>query len=271
MESRIETYLNAAISGNTENLPQPISRVDYLLCDLIKTINESTENINKMVTEKVAEIVADAPEDLDTLKEISDWITTHKDSAAAMNADILANADAINTLTTTVETLSTEVNDSIKTPATAMVGQILSVKSVDENGKPMEWETVDSSSGNETRAPFSKYYKFSTMDEYQTIDVNVEGAMYKDNLKIIPVYILYGKCQVISGDYSYIWNAWGGRILINLSRNDASFAIKIENGNSDLVLVTVGTGTYDPDTKTINLMLSSEYLVDIRTAVEFLI
>lgn len=47
------------------------------------------------ITEKVVEIVADAPEDFDTLKEISDWISGHEDSAAAMNSAIQANTTAI--------------------------------------------------------------------------------------------------------------------------------------------------------------------------------
>ena len=47
------------------------------------------------ITEKVAEIVSDAPEDFDTLKEMSDWISSHEDSAAAMNSAIQANATAI--------------------------------------------------------------------------------------------------------------------------------------------------------------------------------
>lgn len=34
------------------------------------------------ISEKVAEIVSNAPEDFDTLKEISDWIESHEDSAA---------------------------------------------------------------------------------------------------------------------------------------------------------------------------------------------
>ena len=51
--------------------------------------------ITSAVTAKIAEIVADAPEDLDTLKEIADWITEHADDAAAMNTAILANTEAI--------------------------------------------------------------------------------------------------------------------------------------------------------------------------------
>lgn len=40
------------------------------------------------ITSKVSEIVAGAPEDFDTLKEMSDWLTNHEDSAAEMNTAI---------------------------------------------------------------------------------------------------------------------------------------------------------------------------------------
>ena len=53
------------------------------------------DRITTEVTAKIAEIVAKAPEDLDTLKEIADWISTHEDSASAMNTAILANTEAI--------------------------------------------------------------------------------------------------------------------------------------------------------------------------------
>ena len=105
MESRMEEYLNAAISGDTKNLPKPISRIDFLLCELIKTLGESgasIEEVEKIVTDKVAEIVADAPEDFDTLKELSDWIYTHEESAAAMNTAIQSNTNSIESLMTDV-------------------------------------------------------------------------------------------------------------------------------------------------------------------------
>ena len=50
------------------------------------------------ITEKVAEIVADAPEDFDTLKEMSDWISKHETSAASMNSAIQTNASNISSL-----------------------------------------------------------------------------------------------------------------------------------------------------------------------------
>ena len=48
-----------------------------------------TETDNKIIS-KVAEIVAGAPEDFDTLKEMSDWIASHENSAAEMNSEIQA-------------------------------------------------------------------------------------------------------------------------------------------------------------------------------------
>ena len=56
------------------------------------------EEADAAITAKVAEIVADAPEDFDTLKEMSDWISQHEDGAAAMNSAIRQNATDISTL-----------------------------------------------------------------------------------------------------------------------------------------------------------------------------
>ena len=53
------------------------------------------EQITAEVTAKIAQIIAEAPESLNTLKEIADWISTHEDSASAMNSAILANTEAI--------------------------------------------------------------------------------------------------------------------------------------------------------------------------------
>ena len=61
--------------------------------------------INRITTEvtaKIAEVVANAPEDLDTLKEIADWISAHANDAAAMNTAISTNTSDIATLKTTV-------------------------------------------------------------------------------------------------------------------------------------------------------------------------
>ena len=69
--------------------------------ELVSAINTLNGDINtegsvaKTTADAVAAIVASAPSDFDTLKEISDWISGHADSAAAMNSQIQANTQAI--------------------------------------------------------------------------------------------------------------------------------------------------------------------------------
>ena len=58
--------------------------------------------ITAEVTAKIAEIVANAPEDLDTLKEIADWIKTHANDASAINTQINTNKNDIAALQTSV-------------------------------------------------------------------------------------------------------------------------------------------------------------------------
>ena len=61
-----------------------------------------TGQITAEVTAKIAEIVANAPEDLDTLKEIADWIKNHANDASAMNTQINTNKNNIAALQTSV-------------------------------------------------------------------------------------------------------------------------------------------------------------------------
>lgn len=42
-----------------------------------------------------------------------------------------------------IDVLKSNVDKKISSPNTAEVGQILSVKAIDGNGKPTEWEVVD--------------------------------------------------------------------------------------------------------------------------------
>lgn len=62
----------------------------------ISTLNGTgAGSVEKTVTDKIAEVVASAPADFDTLKEISDWISDHADDASAMNSAIQANTTAL--------------------------------------------------------------------------------------------------------------------------------------------------------------------------------
>ncbi len=76
--------------------------------DAIAVLNGSvTEegSVAKQVADAVAGILDGAPEAYDTLNEIALWIADHPDSVAAINADIKANADAIDALEALVGTL----------------------------------------------------------------------------------------------------------------------------------------------------------------------
>lgn len=82
---------------------------------------QTSEQVSATVTSEVVKIVADAPEDFDTLKEMSDWITEHQDDASAMNSAILENknniANIINDtdLTSTTSTFSaSKLKEAVK-------------------------------------------------------------------------------------------------------------------------------------------------------------
>lgn len=55
---------------------------------------------NTAIANQIATIIANAPSDFDTLKEIADWISSHESSASAMNSAIQANTTAITNLQT---------------------------------------------------------------------------------------------------------------------------------------------------------------------------
>ena len=86
-----DTAVKASIKANT---------------DAITVLNGNGEgSVSKQVADAVASIVADAPEAYDTLKEISDWISSHADDAAAMNSQINTNKTDIASLKALVGTL----------------------------------------------------------------------------------------------------------------------------------------------------------------------
>lgn len=86
-----DTAVKASIKANT---------------DAITVLNGDGEgSVSKQVADAVASIVADAPEAYDTLKEISDWISSHTDNAVAMNSQINTNKTDIAGLKTLIGTL----------------------------------------------------------------------------------------------------------------------------------------------------------------------
>lgn len=80
------------VMGNKADSDAVPTKVSQLTND--SNYQTDTE-VTDAVSAGIAKVVAGAPESLDTLKEISDWISGHKDDAGAMNSAIKANTKAI--------------------------------------------------------------------------------------------------------------------------------------------------------------------------------
>lgn len=104
------------------------------IINALEELQEKGVPVRTIITEEIAKIIADAPEDLDTLKEISAWIEEHADDAAAMNLEIQtlktdkANKTDVYTKTeidskvNTINSSITKINGNISTINTEVSG-----------------------------------------------------------------------------------------------------------------------------------------------------
>jgi hypothetical protein len=99
IEANLKKINDLAVTDSVE-----ISSVKIRLGNLEEN-TYTKEETDSTITAKVSEIVADAPEDFDTLKEMSDWLTEHSDSAATMNSDIANLKTGISEHTASIEAL----------------------------------------------------------------------------------------------------------------------------------------------------------------------
>lgn len=101
------TYCNEFYVNNSSVVTQAE------LQDSESAVNTSIRDI---ISEEIAKVVAGAPASLDTLKEISDWISSHESDAASMNSQIQTNKGDIATIKQSLNSLgtgSTSVSDWI--------------------------------------------------------------------------------------------------------------------------------------------------------------
>jgi len=92
-----DTEVRGLISTNASDIDALEGRMDTAEGDIadntaaIELLNKTdgtVGSVKKTVDDAIAAIVASAPEDFDTLKEISDWISGHASDASSMNSDI---------------------------------------------------------------------------------------------------------------------------------------------------------------------------------------
>ena len=84
--SELKSKIEANDAKIKENADKMATRED---------LDNTAAQIREQISTEISGIIADAPESFDTLKEISDWISTHEGSAATMNSSIAANTKAI--------------------------------------------------------------------------------------------------------------------------------------------------------------------------------
>ena len=109
---------------NNDKNYQTLSEINELIqssklvniSELINDKNYQTDSdVLTTITTEIAKIIAGADTSFDTLKEISDWIKSHDDSASAMNSQIQQNKTDIASLATSLSnySLSTHNHDSV--------------------------------------------------------------------------------------------------------------------------------------------------------------
>lgn len=172
---------------------------------------------NSLISEKVAEIVANAPEDFDTLKEISDWIESHEDSAAAMNSAIAANATAI-----------AQKSDKSTTYTKAEVNTALDNKVNKESGKGL-------STNDFTDADKSK---LDRLENYDDADVKAEIAKTAEQTTLNRSALGYQAKNLLKNTTNTVTNA-GVTFTVN---SDGSV---VANGTSTgTAQITVNSSLY---------------------------
>lgn len=89
-----------------------ISNGYYVLTEEdLNSENGSIKTVIRSITAtEIAKVVANAPQDFDTLKEIADWISGHSSDAAAMNSQISTNTSDITNIQSRLTTIEGQLD-----------------------------------------------------------------------------------------------------------------------------------------------------------------
>lgn len=99
LDGKLQLSASVVDDLETDDALKPLSaNQGKVLKELIDIINGTGEgSTDKKITDAIAKLVDNAPENLDTLKELAEWIKDHGTEVAEMLAAINANATAIKT------------------------------------------------------------------------------------------------------------------------------------------------------------------------------
>lgn len=144
------------------------------------TYNASSNKVATVqtVANEVAKVVASAPSDFDTLKEVADYIASDKTNAAQMVTNISKNTTDIDALEAEFDDLALETSyNAADSSLTLSVG---SAGNVDTLGKTVRWIPLTFSSGSATLNPGT----YGTLLNLQAFRVNASGGVELGTLSV---------------------------------------------------------------------------------------
>ena len=97
---------------------QKATDLNTAMDERVKVLEEIDHD--KLVADAVAEVVAGAESDFDTLKEVADWIAADKEGSAALQTTVSNHTDSINTINNDLDTLEAKVEQDITNLTTHM-------------------------------------------------------------------------------------------------------------------------------------------------------
>ena len=153
-ETNAKTYadgLNTQMDTRVDALETTVGNAESGLVKDVAVL-KGDKSVEGSVQFQIAQIVAGADANYDTLKEIADWIMSDQTGAAKMANDIKANADAITDLETLVGTIPAEAT------ATNIVGYIaeyvqaqLTASDLSQYAKAEDFNALKDVVGDETK------------------------------------------------------------------------------------------------------------------------
>ena len=226
-----DTDIKAEIAkkADTTSIPSKVS-------DLENDSKYQTESeVNSIVTTEIAKVVADAPEDLNTLKEMSDWIAGHENDASAMNSAISDNKTNIETLQTDVSNINTSLDGKLdKTFTGADVAN--KILSTDDNGN-----VVLKNGGSGEGTAETTTYTNADYPDYTNVDLALDALFAKVyyvkptcSLSATPSGGTFEMGTTISAPITFTWTtnkAITSQTLTGCTLADASVRTSIYNTN----------------------------------------
>ena len=161
-----------ANKADTTSIPSKVS-------ELTNDSNYQTaEQVNSTVTTEIAKVVADAPEDFNTLKEMSDWIAGHEDDASAMNSAISDNKTNIETLQTDVSNITTSLDNKVdKTELEDIQASGVKISKSDGTKKSLQGMYEDGELGGGVEIDDSKSSSDTTYSSSKIVELTSKYAM----------------------------------------------------------------------------------------------